>query len=84
MELTTILGVLLGIISVVGAMIFKKIDFAVLLNPAAAFVILVGTVATVLNSYPGQNVKSIGSLFKILFTKQKGYLDRLEHKGFWH
>lgn len=73
MELTTIIGVLLGIISVVGAMIFKKIDFAVLLNPAAAFVIFVGTVATILNSYPGQNVKVIGSLFKILFTKQKGF-----------
>ena len=72
MELTTLLGVLLGIISVVGAMIFKKIDFAVLLNPAAAFVILVGTVATILNSYPGRNLKSIGSLFKILVTKQKG------------
>jgi len=73
MELTTIIGVLLGIISVVGAMIFKHIDFAVLLNPAAAFVIFVGTVATILNSYPGQNVKVIGSLFKILFTKQKGF-----------
>ena len=73
MELTTIVGVILGIVSVVGAMIFKKIDFAVLLNPAAAFVIFVGTVATILNSYPGQNVKVIGSLFKILFTKQKGF-----------
>ena len=73
MELTTIVGVILGIVSVVGAMIFKHIDFAVLLNPAAAFVIFVGTVATILNSYPGQNVKVIGSLFKILFTKQKGF-----------
>ena len=72
MEITTILGVIIGIIAVVGAMIFKHIDFAVLLNPAAFFVIIVGTVATILNSYPGENVKVIGSLFRVLFTKKKG------------
>lgn len=54
-------------------MIFKHIDFSVLLNPAAIFVIFVGTVATVLNSFPGQNIKSVGPLFKVLFTKQKGF-----------
>lgn len=71
MEITTILGVLVGIIAVVGAMIFKHISFTVLINPAAFFVIIVGTVATILNSYPGKNLKSLGALSKILFTKQK-------------
>lgn len=71
MELTTILGVIAGVVAVVGAMIFKHIDFAVLLNPAAFFVIIVGTIATILNSFPGKNLKAIGSLFKILFTKKK-------------
>jgi chemotaxis protein MotA len=68
MELTTILGVIAGVVAVVGAMIFKHIDFAVLLNPAA---FIVGTIATILNSFPGKNLKSIGSLFRILFTKKK-------------
>ncbi|WP_143321746.1 flagellar motor stator protein MotA [Clostridium sp. HBUAS56010] len=72
MELTTILGVIVGIIAVVGAMIFKHIEFTVLLNPAAFFVIVVGTIATILISFPGQNVKVIGSLFGVLFTKKKG------------
>ena len=72
MELTTILGVIVGVAAVVGAMIFKHIEFTVLINPAAFFVIIVGTIATILNSFPGENIKSIGSLFKILFTKQKG------------
>ena len=63
MEITTILGVIIGVIAVVGAMIFKHINFAVLLNPAAFFVIVVGTIATILNSFPGENVKVIGSLF---------------------
>lgn len=72
MEITTVLGVIVGFIAVIGAMIFKHISFSVFLNPAAIFVIFVGTVATILNSYPGENLKSLGTLFKILFTKRKG------------
>ena len=72
MEITTLLGVIVGFVAVIGAMIFKHISFTVFLNPAAFFVIFVGTVATILNSYPGENLKSLGALFRILFTKQKG------------
>lgn len=71
MELTTILGVIVGFIAVIGAMIFKKISFTVFINPAAFFVIFVGTAATILNSFPGKTLKNLGALFKILFTKQK-------------
>lgn len=71
MELTTLIGVVAGVVAVVGAMIFKHISFGVLVNPAAIFVIFVGTAASVLNSFPGENLKSLGKLFKILFTKQK-------------
>lgn len=71
MELTTLLGISVGILSIIGAMIFKHISFSVFLNPAAILVIFVGTAAAVLNSYPGENLKNIGALFKILFTKQK-------------
>ncbi len=76
MELTTLLGVVVGFIAVIGAMIFKGISFTVFLNPAAFFVIFVGTAATVLNSFPGENLKSLGTLFKILFTKQKGLTEK--------
>jgi chemotaxis protein MotA len=72
MEITTLLGVIVGFIAVIGAMIFKHISFTVFLNPAAFFVIFVGTAATILNSFPGKNLKNLGTLFKILFTKQKG------------
>lgn len=72
MEITTLLGVIVGFVAVIGAMIFKHISFTVFLNPAAFFVIFVGTAATILNSYPAENLKSLGSLFRILFTKQKG------------
>lgn len=72
MELSTVAGVIIGVIAVVGAMIFKGISFDVFLNPAALFVIFVGTIASVLNSFPGKNLKSVGALFKVLFTQQKG------------
>lgn len=72
MEITTLLGIIVGFIAVIGAMIFKHISFSVFLNPAAFFVIFVGTVATILNSYPGKNLKNLGALFRVLFTKQKG------------
>ncbi|MBP1755485.1 MAG: motA [Firmicutes bacterium] len=72
MEISTLLGIIVGFIAVIGAMIFKKISFTVFLNPAAFFVIFVGTVATILNSYPMEQLKSLGALFRILFTKQKG------------
>lgn len=72
MDIATIVGVVLGIVAVVGAMFFKGISFEVFANPAAIFVIFVGTVATVMNSFPGKNLKSVGALFKAVFTKQKG------------
>ncbi|GAB1477043.1 flagellar motor stator protein MotA [Bacillota bacterium] len=71
MELTSILGVVIGILAVVGAMIFKHISFSVLINPAALLIIFVGTIAAVMNSYPGSDLKIVGKLFKMIFTKQK-------------
>ncbi len=75
MELTSLIGVIVGFVAVIGAMLFKGISFTVLLNPAAIFVIFVGTAATILISFPGENLKILGALFKILFTKQKTISD---------
>lgn len=67
MDIVTIAGVALGFISVIGAMIFKHLSFGVLVNPAAFFVIIVGTVATVLNSFTGSELKNLGKLFGVIF-----------------
>jgi len=71
MEITTFIGIIFGIICVVGAMIFKGISFTVLINPAAFMVIIVGTIATVLNAYPGRDLKNLGKIFKVLFTSEQ-------------
>ncbi len=78
MELTTILGVIMGVVSVVGAMYFKHISYGVFLNPAAIFVIFVGTIATILNSFPGKDLKDLGKLFGIIFTADKNSSGELE------
>jgi chemotaxis protein MotA len=71
MEITTLLGITVGVLSIVAAMIFKHISFSVFINPAALVIIFVGTAAAVLNAYPGESLRKIGSLFKIIFTKQR-------------
>lgn len=71
MEITTVLGLIVGLVAVLGAMVFKGIAFSALANPAAIFVIFVGTAATILISYPLKNLKVLGKLFKVLFTKQQ-------------
>ncbi len=76
MELTSVAGIIVGIIAVVGAMIFKHISFSVFINPAAIFVILVGSVACILNAFPGKDLKSLGKLFKILFTTDSSAANR--------
>ncbi len=78
MEITTLLGIIAGFVAVIGAMIFKHISFSVFLNPAAFFVIFVGTIATILNSYPMKDLKCIGKLFKIVFTSSKNSNNELE------
>jgi len=68
MELTTLLGIAAGVISVGGAMYFKHLSPVIFWNPAALFVIFVGTVACVLNAFPGKSLKNIGKLFGVLFS----------------
>ncbi|WP_209124906.1 hypothetical protein [Alkalihalobacillus sp. BA299] len=45
---TSIIGILLGITSILLGLIFKGPSLLVLLNPAALFIIFFGTVATIL------------------------------------
>lgn len=66
MRITTILGLLLGFVSIVLGMFLKGANPMALINPAAIVVIIVGTIAALLNSYPVEDVKKIPTLFKIL------------------
>lgn len=73
MDITGIIGVILGIIAVVGGMIAKGANPAALLNPAAIIIILVGTVAAICNAFSLKELKQVPALFRIVFTNQKSY-----------
>jgi len=71
MEKSTVIGVVLGIVAVVVGMILKHASPAALLNSAAFMIIIVGTIAAILNAFPLSEVKRVPALFKILFTERK-------------
>ncbi len=73
MDIATIIGMILGIVAVIGGMIAKGASPAALINPAAILIIIVGTIATILNAFPLKEIKRIPTLFKILFTQRQEY-----------
>lgn len=70
MELSTVLGLSLGILGVGVGMLLKGASLAVLFNPAAFLIIIVGTIACIFNAFPLDHIKKISLLFKKLFNKQ--------------
>lgn len=67
MDIFLLLGVIIGFLSVIVGMIVKGANVAILLNPAAAIIILVGTTAAVMNSYPKNEFLNIPKLVGVLF-----------------
>ena len=70
MELSTVLGLTLGIAGVGLGMVLKGAHLSSLFNPAAFLIIFVGTIACLLNAFPLDHIKKISLLFKKLFNKQ--------------
>ncbi|MGW8959715.1 flagellar motor stator protein MotA [Paenibacillus sp. NPDC055715] len=81
MQISTIIGLVLGIISLVVGMILKGAPVVNLVNnPAAYMIIFVGTAASIFMAFPMAEIKRIPKLFKIIFTEQK-LLERKELIG---
>jgi len=70
MDIVTIIGIILGFITLVGGMILKGANPVALLNGAALVIIFVGTAAAVMISFPKERLKLIPSLLKIIFKEQ--------------
>jgi chemotaxis protein MotA len=67
MDIFLVIGIVVGVLSVVVGMIVKGANVAVLINPAAAIIVLVGTVAAVMNSYPKNEFLNAARITKKLF-----------------
>jgi chemotaxis protein MotA len=71
MDVFLIIGVIMGVFAVIVGMIVKGANVAVLLNPAAAIIILVGTSAAVINSFPKKEILNIPKIMGVLFKEKE-------------
>ncbi|WP_053360851.1 flagellar motor stator protein MotA [Bacillus sp. FJAT-27251] len=71
MDKTSLLGIILGIVVLVGGMVLKGSAPAALINPAALVIIFLGTVAAVAIAFPMNELKKVPVLFKVIFTNSK-------------
>ncbi|AVQ39453.1 flagellar motor protein MotA [Clostridium botulinum] len=76
MDIFLVLGVIIGLSAVIVGMMVKGANIVVLLNPAAAIIILIGTMAAVMNSFPKNEFIKIPKILSILF-KEKGKEDQV-------
>jgi chemotaxis protein MotA len=66
MQVSTLLGVTIGVITLVGGMILKGANPLALVNPAALVIIFVGTAAALLNSFPMSDFAKIVTMFRLI------------------
>lgn len=71
MDKSSYIGLFFGIIAVGVGMYLKGISPAVILNPAALLIILLGTAAAVIIAFPTEDMKRIPTLIKIIFSNKK-------------
>ena len=69
LEISTVAGMIVGVLSVVVGMALKGAPPEVLVNPAAVLIIFVGTFGALLNAFPMEVVKKMPVYFKLLIKK---------------
>jgi len=72
MDLFLIIGIFVGLFAVLTGLLMKGASVSILFSPEAMIVILVGTAAAIMNSFPKNEFKNIPKLFGAVFKdKQK-------------
>lgn len=72
MKNSTIIGLILGVGALVFGMLLKGAPLVALINnPAAYIIILVGTCASVAMAFPMRELAKVPKLFKLVFVEQK-------------
>ncbi|MDA8226885.1 MAG: flagellar motor stator protein MotA, partial [Desulfitobacterium hafniense] len=70
MELSTVIGVVIGFLALLVGLVLKGASIAALWNPAAIIIIFAGTAATLLIGFPMSEIKNFPKIIKLLFKKQ--------------
>jgi len=69
--MSTIVGVVLGLIAVGVGMVIKGASLSSLLNPAAILIIFVGTAASLIVAFPWEEIKRFPKLLRYAFSSPK-------------
>lgn len=69
MEISTVIGMVGGVIAIVVGMALKGASLTALINPAAFLIIIAGTAAALCNAFPMAKLKLFPKLIKLLFSK---------------
>lgn len=71
MDLSSLVGLIVGLVALLTGMVLKGVSLGALANPAAFLIIIAGTVAAVTIAFPMKELKRVPKLFKIIFTETK-------------
>ena len=71
MDLSTVIGLILGLTALLVGMVMKGVDLNSLFNVAAILIIIVGTIAAVVIAFPKNELKRVPKLFGVIFKEQK-------------
>ena len=71
MNTSTILGIIVGLATLIGGIVLKGSSLSALVNPAALVIIFVGTFAALLNAFPMSTIAKLPTYFKLIFTASK-------------
>lgn len=67
MDVLLVIGIIVGLGAVSAGLLMKGASVSILFSPEAIIVILVGTVAAIMNSYPKKEFLNIPKLFGVIF-----------------
>jgi len=71
MDITSLVGIILGFIAIGVGMVLKGVSVTALINPAAILIIIMGTVAVLLIAFPLSEIKKVPKLFGVIMKNQK-------------
>jgi chemotaxis protein MotA len=71
LELSTVVGMIAGVLAIGVGMVLKGASITALINPAAFLIIIAGTFAALMNAFPLAKLKNFPKLLKVLFYKQQ-------------
>ena len=63
MNTSTILGIIVGLATLMGGIVLKGSSLSALVNPAALVIIFVGTFAALLNAFPMSTIAKLPTYF---------------------